>query len=174
MRSIYVASAREQAGKSVAIISLALKAKEMGKRVGYFKPVGRGSFLSEEGKLADEDVEIVREVLELKEESDLLCPLVLKGREFLEDFFEAVAQEYLRKILAAYERVSADKDLLFTEGPDTLSTGAFLNLSVPELAREFSSEVLLVSQAADDSVVDELIRRGTTASDGAWCRPEFC
>jgi len=157
-RSIYVASIKELAGKSIVTISLALKAKEMGEKVGYFKPVGICSSLSGEGEVVDEDVETIKEILELEEEYELICPITLGKSEFLEEFSKAKTKEYTRKIFEAYEKVSEDKDIMLIEGPDTLSTGAFLNLSVPRLARALSSKVLLVAQVKDDSVVDELIQ----------------
>lgn len=156
--SIYIASAKEMAGKSVITISLALKAKELGRKVGYFKPIGLGSSLSGEGDVVDEDVETIKEILGLEEEVKLLCPIILGKGEFLEEFAKTNIRDYAEKIAESYEKVSEGKDLMLIEGPNTLSTGAFLNLSVPKLAAVFSSKVLLVAQVKDDSVVDELIQ----------------
>ncbi|RLI40255.1 hypothetical protein DRO59_09700, partial [Candidatus Bathyarchaeota archaeon] len=157
-RSIYVASIKELAGKSIVTISLALKAKEMGEKVGYFKPVGIGSSLSGAGEVVDEDVGTMKEILELEEEYELICPITLGKSEFLEEFSRTKIEEYNKKILETYEKISEDKDIMLIEGPDTLSTGAFLNLSVPRLAKAFSSKILLVAQVKDDYVVDELIQ----------------
>ena len=157
-RSIYIASTEELAGKSIVTISLALKAKELGRKIGYFKPIGLASSLSGEGNIIDEDVETIKEILGLEEEIELLCPIILGKSEFLEEFTKVNIQDYAKKIAKSYEKVSEGKDIMLIEGPNTLSTGAFLNLPVPKLVVDFSSKVLLVAQFRDDSVVDELIQ----------------
>jgi len=157
-QSIYIISTKKMAGKSVIALSLALKAKEMGKNVGYFKPIGFGSTMSVEGKIIDEDVKSMREILGLKEEIRLLCPIILEKDEFLDEFVDVDSQKYVRMVMESYKTVSRDKDIMLIEGAGTLSTGSFLNLSASKLAADFSSKILLVAQFEDDSVVDEIIQ----------------
>lgn len=157
-QSIYIISTKKMAGKSVIATSLALKAKELGKRVGYFKPIGFGSTMNVEGKVTDEDVESIREILGLREEINLLCPIILEKDEFLDEFADVDSQKYVKMVMESYEAVSRDKDVMLIEGAGTLSTGSFLNLSVSKLAADFSSKILLVAKFEDDSVVDEIIQ----------------
>ena len=155
---IYIASTEELAGKSVVTISLALKAKELGKKVGYFKPIGLGSILSPTGEVIDEDVETMKEILGLEREIDLICPIVLGRGEFLEGFDRSKIPEYVDKITTSYEKSSQDKEIMLIEGPPSLSVGSFLGSPVPKLAADFDAKILLVSRVKDDFVVDELLQ----------------
>jgi hypothetical protein len=155
--SVYVVSPSEGSGKTTVIMSLAMKAAELGRRVGYFKPIGSGSTFGPTGELIDEDVHGMREILGLKESADLLCPILLEKFRFLERFEEAMLTGAREKIVTSYRRVSEDKELMLIDGPNSISGGFFLNCSVPSLAREFGARILLVSRVRDDSFLDELL-----------------
>jgi BioD-like phosphotransacetylase family protein len=156
-RSIYIASTGKLSGKSSITISLALKAKELGMKIGYFKPVGRGSSLNRKNQVIDKDVEIIKDIMRLEEDIELICPIVLGKGDFLEEFLSVRNHDYSDAIIRSYEKISEDKDLVLVEGPDTLHTGSFLNLPVPRIAEILSSKVVIVAQLIDDSIVDELI-----------------
>jgi len=155
--SVYVVSPSEWSGKTTVIICLAMKAAEVEKRVGYFKPIGFGSMVGPSGELIDEDVQNMREMLKLEESPDLLCPVLLERFRFLEKFDEAELSGAREKIVRFYRRVSEGKDLMLIDGPNSISGGLFLNCSVPSLAKEFGAEILLVSRVRDDSFLDELL-----------------
>jgi len=157
-KSVYIASVEGLTGKSLITIPLALKAKEEGKKVGYFKPIGFASSLSPQGLLIDEDVEFMKRLLNLEEETAVICPIVLSEEDFLKDFIGKNPQQYIEKVYASFEEISAGKDIILIEGAHTLSTGSFLNLCVPKLAKDFSSKLILVHQFKSDSLVDELIQ----------------
>jgi len=157
-QGIYIASTEELAGKSVITISLALKAKELGKKIGYFKPIGLGSALSSTGEFVDEDAEAIKEIFGLECESEFICPIILGKGEFLEDFESTKISRYVDKIVASYEKASEDKEVMLIEAPPRLSVGSFLGSSVPKLAAEFGAKILLLARVKDDSVVDELLQ----------------
>lgn len=157
-QAIYVASMDELAGKSAITISLSLKAKELGKKVGYFKPIGLGSAISPTGEVVDEDVQTMKEILKLESETELICPIILGKGEFLEGFDRSEVSKYADKIVALYEKASEDKDVMLIEGPPSLSIGSFLGSPVPKLAADFDARLLLVARVRDDFVVDELLQ----------------
>jgi len=157
-KTIYIASIEELAGKSFVTAPLALKAKEEGKKVGYFKPVGLASTINPQGHLVDEDVEFMKKLLNLKEEEEIICPIVFLETDFIKNFIGKNFKEYEEKIYSSFEKISIEKDIIFIEGGHTLSTGAFLNLCVPKLAKIFSSKLILVHQFKGDLLVDELIQ----------------
>lgn len=155
--AIYIASTEELSGKSAVTVSLALIAKGLGKKVGYFKPIGVGSRIGPEGQLQDEDVEAMKELLGAETESRLICPLVLGKGEFLEEFVKVDFSECAERITASYKRASEGKDIMLIEGPPRLSIGSFLGCPVPELAATFDARVLLVVRFKDDYVLDEVL-----------------
>lgn len=157
-QAIYVASTEELAGKSAITISLALKARDLGKEVGYFKPIGLGSTLSPTGEVVDEDVETMKEVLGLDYETELICPIVLGKGEFLEGFDSTEISKCNEKITSSYGKASGNMEVMLIEGPPSLWVGSFLGCPVPKLAVDFHAKILLVARARDDFVVDELLQ----------------
>ena len=155
--AIYLASTEELSGKSAVTVSLALIAKSLGKKVGYFKPIGVGSRIGPAGQLLDEDVEAMKELLGAEAESSLICPLILGNGEFLEEFGKVDLSECIERIVASYKRASEGKDIMLIEGPHTLSIGSFLGCPVPKLAATFDAQVLLVVRFKDDYVLDEVL-----------------
>ena len=155
-KAVYIASTTEYAGKSIVIMALALIAKGSGKKVGYFKPIGTESSLK--GKLLDEDAEIMKNLLKLEGDAQVYCPVILRKHMFLEDFSLHDPSKYINEILTAYEEASREKDIVLIEGASTLSSGAFLNCSAPQLAEKLDAEVLLVSKFKNDHIVDEILQ----------------
>jgi len=158
-QGIYVASTESLSGKSIVTIGLALIAKDLGKKVGYFKPLGMESALDvrEEG-IIDEDAETMKQILGLKDDISRICPLVLRKDEFLEDLKTSDLLNYAEEVTASYREASQGKDLMLIEGPPSLSAGAFLGCPVPKLAADFNVQVLLVARFKDDFVVDEILQ----------------
>jgi len=154
--SLYVISPTEWSGKTSVIISIALKAVELGKKVGYFKPIGYGPFVEPSGKSVDEDAKNVKEILGLNEELDLLCPVVIDRQRFLEKTLPK-KDELRGKIIESYKKISEGKDIVLIDGPNSIFGGAFLKCSAPDLAREFGSKIIIVPRVRDDSFIDELL-----------------
>ncbi|MEM1581157.1 MAG: phosphotransacetylase family protein [Candidatus Bathyarchaeia archaeon] len=157
-KAIYVTSTDEFSGKSAVIVALATMATEMGRRVGYFKPIGMSSSLIPGREHMDEDVEIMRSILRLKHESSIICPIILKRDEFLKDFIGEDVISFAMNIHKAYKIASEDKDLMLIEGSRNLSVGAFLGCSVPKLAKDLDAKILLVERVENDSVVDDILQ----------------
>jgi len=155
-KAIYVVSTGEYAGKTIVIMALALAAKDLGKKVGYFKPIGTESLGSLKGRI-DEDAETMKSLLKLEGDIQIYCPVILKKHLFLEDFSQDQSQ-YVNKIIKAYEEAGREKDVTLIEGASTLSSGAFLNCSFPQLAAKFDAEIILVSRFKNDHTVDEVLQ----------------
>lgn len=157
-KSIYIASTEEASGKSIVAISLASIAKESGMKIGYFKPITLEASLAHGREGIDEDIEVMRRILDLKMEYNILCPLTLKRGYFLKDFLNIDFSQCVEGILKSYREASSGKDIMLIEGPRALSIGAFLGCPVPKLAREFSAKILLVLKFKDDFIVDEILQ----------------
>ncbi len=157
-RAIYITSTEENSGKSAIAIALASITRELNMRAGYFKPIGLGSSLIPGREHVDEDVEVMKSILKLKCDNDVLCPLILKRDEFLEGFTEADIELYAKKIIESYKKASEDKEIMLIEGPHNLSVGSFLKCPVPKLAKDFNAEVLLIAKFKGDAIVDEIMQ----------------
>lgn len=157
-KAVYIASNDDDSGKSIVTLSLAIIAKEMGKNVGYFKPIGMETSFTPGREAVDEDVEIFKKVLNLNFESKTLCPIMLRRDFFLEDFIKFNSAHYIEKISNSFRTASDGKDITFIEGPRSLATGSFIGCPVPKLAREFSTDITLVARFSDEFVVDEVLQ----------------
>lgn len=156
-KAIYLASTEEASGKSVIAISLASIASELSKKVGYFKPITLENSLAPGREGIDEDIEVMRKILNLKLEYDSLCPITLKRDDFIKDFLGVNVSQYIKNLSKCFERVSEGRDIMLIEGPPTLSLGSFLECPVPRLAKHFNAEILLVLRFKDDFIVDEIL-----------------
>lgn len=156
-KAIYIASAEEASGKSVIAISLASIASEFGKKVGYFKPIALESSLTPGREGIDEDVEVMKKILNLTLKYDSLCPITLKRNNFIKDFLEVNASQIIKSLSKCFEEASRSMDIMLIEGPRTLSIGSFLGCPVPKLAKHFNAKILLVLRFRDDFIVDEIL-----------------
>jgi len=153
-----MASIEKSAGKSVVIMALALTAKDLNKRVGYFKPIGTESVRGMREETLDEDAETMMKLLKLEGDAQIYCPIILRRDVFLEDFKMLDPAKCVDKILLAYEKASREKDIMLIEGASTLSSGAFLNCPVPHLASKLDAQILLISRFTNDHVVDKILQ----------------
>lgn len=152
MRVLYVVSPTEYSGKTTFIMTMALKAKKIGKKVGYFKPVGYA--LSEES--TDEDVYNMKEILGLEEDVEIISPVTL-------DKFGSVGKidrlspAIYEKIIEAYKCVSRGKDVLFVDGPDFFSGGFSIGCQVTRIAKDIGAKVLFIASLTEPSFLDDLL-----------------
>ena len=157
-KAVYIASNEEHAGKSVIAMALALTAKDLGIKIGYFKPVGVESIGGPTEKVLDEDAETMKRLLELEDETEVYCPIILRKDMFFEEFSPENSKKYIDEILSAYREASEEKDIMLVEGAPTLSWGAFIGCSVPSLASKLKAEIILVSRFKSDHIVDEIMQ----------------
>ena len=109
--SIFV-SGTPFSGKTVLCLGMFGKFQEMGMKVGYFKPVGKVSKIHD-GKPCDPDVLLMRDVMELEEEMNELCPITM-GNRYL-DHVRDDCNELKERISNAFVKVKDDKDVLLIE-----------------------------------------------------------
>ena len=163
-KTVYTASTEEYAGKSIVTIALALTARDLGKKVGYFKPIGTEAIGEFKEWIMDEDVETMMKLLKLKGEPRMYSPIILRKEVFLDDFIAYNSSKYVDDILSAYKEVSEEREIMLVEGTSTLSSGAFLNCSVPHLASKLNAQILLISRFKNDHIVDEIFQARDYAS----------
>lgn len=153
MKSLFICSTYEYSGKSLISMGLGVKALEDGYKVGYFKPLGKAPKITRAGKLFDEDAELMRRVLNLRDHLEKICPVVLtedlKVRGLREDL-----PQIKETILAAYKEISQGKDLLLLGGVGNINEGAFLGVSSLYLAKALNTPVLLVDPYTNEVCID--------------------
>jgi hypothetical protein len=151
MQSLYIMSTTNYSGKSLLALGIGLKLKEMGKRIGYFKPFGRLATVVE-GDIVDKDAHVMKGVLDLKESLQEICPVVLT-RDLLVEGLRGESPDLMAKVKAAFDRMSKDKDVVIIGGAGNMFDGLFLGIGGIEVSELLGAKVILVD--ARDFLKDE-------------------
>ncbi len=165
--NLYIYSTTGYCGKSAICLGLALKARDEGYRVGYFKPIGWESFRNSRGERIDEDAQLMKKALDLNLPLDVICPVVL-GPRFIEETSRDNKGINESDILQAYNKASRNMDLMIFESPRVLGLGSSAGVDTIALAKKLKAHLVLVSLLEDDTYVDRIIwRKIDTESRGA-------
>ena len=152
MRSIFIGSTGGGAGQTLATWALAVRLKEKGLKVGFFKPYGLlpDSAISSPGSLCDPDVLLFKEVLEISEPDEILCPISLPENQ---GSVEIQGEELMGKIQKAFLEVSRGKDVVLIMGGKEIFFGeGGPGLSDGVLVKSFEASVLLVDRYQRDNL----------------------
>ena len=155
--NLYICSTVSFSGKTAICLGLALKFKEEGYEVGYFKPVGWEMARGADGVGFDEDAQLMSHVLNLEAPLNSISPVIFHNR-FLEEFLKHKPVYYEKRILEAYAECSKSKDIMIIEGPNTLGCGACLNIDPVTVSKKIDSNVLLVSKIVNDDTICQIVR----------------
>jgi BioD-like phosphotransacetylase family protein len=143
MKSLYVTSLENFSGKTAVVLGLGKRLQAEGYRVGYLKPVSYDA-MQIGGRVVDEDVAFVKNVLGLEGEPQDLSPVVVTP-ELLPDCLEEGDSCGLQEqIQGAAEAAGQGKDILLLEGGGSLRMGYALGLSTPYVAKMLDASVLAV------------------------------
>ena len=141
-------------GKTILIYGLMKIFEEKGFEVGYFKPVSRGINKIAPSQWVDDDVLAIKEAFGLKEENEVISPIVIRQR-FLELYKET--DSLIKEIEVKYQIVSKDKDIVFIESYGAPYNLWSIGLSTFTLANILKSNILLLIKGGEDKQVDELV-----------------
>jgi hypothetical protein len=152
MRSIFIGSTGGGPGQTLATWALAVRLKEKGLKVGFFKPYGLlpDSAISSPGNLCDPDVLLFKQVLEISEPDEILCPISLPENQ---DSAGIQGDELMGRIQKAFLEVSRGKDVVLIMGGKEIFFGeGGPGLSDGVLVKSFESSVLLVDRYQRDNL----------------------
>jgi BioD-like phosphotransacetylase family protein len=155
LKSLYIASTQGSGGKTTIAVGMCLALRKRGLNAGYFKPVGTLAAQSG-GVLLDEDAAFVAELLELDDAPTDICPVVL-DEDALHDVLAGSEVDAMSRVCAAYERISAGKDLVVCEGLGEIWQGRFLRTSGAEIVAQLDLMTLLVAKFAGARLLDDII-----------------
>ena len=158
MQSIYIMSTTDYSGKSLLALGIGLKLKELGKRIGYFKPFGRLA-TTVDGAIVDKDACIMKDVLGLKEPLQEICPVVLT-RDLLLDGLKGETPGLMDKVVETFDKISRDKDVVIVGGAGNMFDGLFLGIGGIEVSQNLDTRVILIDSRdflKDETFVDTII-----------------
>jgi len=147
MKNLFITSINPGVGKSTFTLALALKLKEEGINVGYFKPITDSH--------RDTDAKDAKELLAMTESLDIINPQTISQFEY--DMKPNQISKIRENIRSAFTQLNETYELLLIEGCRKINYLAFLDLSALELAELCDAKVLLVSSGEEIEDTDRII-----------------
>jgi len=153
MITIYIASTEGFAGKTALSIGLGKHLQRDGYAIGYMKPLTTRAQQSG-AQAVTQDAEFVRQELELTEMVEDIAPIALTSKLIENEIRDPQATDYRARLVAAYQRVSEDRDIVILEGVGRPLEGSLLDLSSPQVIELFDARVLVTVRYADNLSLD--------------------
>ncbi len=154
--SIFISSGCGQSGKSLLAWCLGEIYKDMGYRIGYFKPIGLQPAMAENGELTDQDAVLMKKVLQLEDAYHFICPIVI-SQDLLQQVYQGQAKNLRRQIKERYKKVTQNKDIVIIKGLDNLCDGGTFGIDGFEMVPFLNAKSLLVDRFKTDISSIDLI-----------------
>lgn len=149
MKNLYIMGTAGS-GKTAIAVGLALKLKQQGYRVAYFKPVGHPSGIAGQD---DEDARLMRQVLDLPQPLDVIVPF-MAGPSYLSGHRHCAG---LDRILSSYRQVAAESDVVLIGSAGFPHIMGCLGLDAVTLARELQAAAIFMIRIENDFSMDQAI-----------------
>lgn len=150
MKALYF-SGKAGGGKTATALGVGMKLKKEGFKVSYFKPIG---FRKGTVKKDDDDVILMREILELPLSCNTISPITVND-QYLTAHFIKELPDLLPRITDAYRSCQEGYDLVLIDGSIEPFVGANKGLDDFSLAATLEAAVLPVIRADNDFQLDE-------------------
>lgn len=156
MIPLFFISNQPFSGKSSMCVGVGKLFTEKGLKVGYMKPLG--TLPTRVGGInTDEDAQYISNILEVKEELEDICPIVLTQhytREGLKD--KSFSKGFVDLIAKAYHRIQKGKDIVILEGAKSVEDGYFLGISSDKICEKLGAKVIMVIKYSSE-IVDQVL-----------------
>lgn len=150
MKNLYVMGTAGS-GKTSVALGLALKYRQEGYRVAYFKPVGSAGSSTAQ---SDEDALLMKEVLEMEHSLETIVPYTA-GPSYLSGYKHSCVS--VKTILEAYEKIAAGMDLVLIGGASFPHIMGCFGLDAASLAVALQAAPLFVIRIDNDYSLDTAI-----------------
>ena len=157
MVALYVTS-MEAAGKTALCTGIGRNLLGQGRKVGFFAPVQLSETSGSDGH---KDATFVKEVFELTESTELLCPIRLSRRDLWQSLTDDVA-DFTQRLRQAYGKISRGKDIVLMEGLSDLGVDNVSTLACHTISETLDAKVIIVlrySSASDSSELKQIGNR---------------
>jgi len=164
MTVLYICSSESYSGKSVACLILGRHYQALGKKVGYFKPVG--TLPIRVGNITtDEDAYFVSKELKLTDPVESICPVLLTS-ETVNHLLDGREEDFVGQVEKAFEVISKDKDIVIMGGVGSaVSTGMILGLSAQEVVSRLKAKAVMMGSYIDKRSVDLMLAAKAALGD---------
>lgn len=149
MRNLFILGTAES-GKTAVAVGLALKLKDLGYKVAYFKPVAN---LTGAASRKDRDALLMKQVLEMQPDADEIAPYKA-GPSYLSTYRHS---ETIEQLTATFEKVSSGADIVVIGGASDPSIMSTLGLDAITLARRLNAAALFIIKIKNDYSLDQTV-----------------
>ena len=150
MKAVYL-TGKAGGGKTATALGLAIKLSREGLKVTYFKPLGYRKGMV---KKDDDDVFLMREVLDLPFAGEVICPFTINAN-YLSARFINTDHGFIPKIKESFEKCTEGFDVVLIDGGIEPYVGTNLGLDDFSLAKLLEAMILPVIRADDDLDLDQ-------------------
>ncbi len=152
MKTLYITSAETFSGKSALCVGLGLRFKQDGLHPGYMKPVNVHCQVSE-GMPHDDDVTFAKQIYEMTEPFDQVCPVALTPAK-LEQQLRGPETDFSARLKEAFAKVSVGRDVMVLEGGRSLREGYVAGLPPKKVIDMLGAQVLTILRYDEALMVD--------------------
>lgn len=152
---VFVAATHQNNGKTTLSLGLLgmLRSRQM--NMGYLKPVGQRT-VEAGGIQVDEDALLMEKVFATGAELSDMSPVTV-GQGFTAEYIlRGQTNELEKRIIDAYERVSAGRDFVVIEGTGHAGVGSVFGLSNARVAKILEAPVIMVAPGGVGRPIDEV------------------
>jgi len=142
-----VISGETLTGKTLVALGLSKYLLNNGKSVVYFKPIG---------EFGDDDALVMKEVLSQKHEVETIMPLQRTKTSF-DEFINVGRDKLFSRILTSFEELSRDSEYMILEGTASPWDLLHVNLSTPQIAKEFNASVICLVNFPEFTAIDDVL-----------------
>ena len=154
-RRVYIAATRQNDGKTTACIGLMSVLRNRFARLGFIKPVGQ-RYVEVDTHRIDADAVLMRDVYHCVNSLDDMSPIAV-DRTFTRRYIDTPNREELEQhVVACFNRVAADKDMVVIEGTGHAGVGAVFDLDNARVAALLNAPTVLVSCGGIGRPFDEI------------------
>jgi hypothetical protein len=156
-KRLFIAATMQNDGKTTVSLGLMFALKKKFRRISFIKPIGQ-RYLIEQGYKVDEDSVLIDNICGIKKRRLRDMSPVAIERGFTEKYIDSGRRDHLiEKIMAAFEKVSRNSDLVIIEGTGHAGVGSVFDLSNATVARVLNAKVILVSSGGIGKPIDEIM-----------------
>jgi hypothetical protein len=156
MVSLYIGSTSGYTGKTLVTMGLGSKFIRDGLKIGYMKPVGILP-VKVNDVLTDNDAWRIYRALDLKDPLPEICPVVLT-QELEVKSYRKETKGLMSRVLASYDTLSKNKDIMLIGGYGSIYTGSYLGLQGLDVIKRLNAKVVLVVKYEGEYVADYVLQ----------------
>ena len=155
VKYLYISATKQDTGKTTLMIGMLQILRDMGRDVGYIKPVGQ-RYVEYQGLNIDEDAVLAREAFGLSDRAADMSPIAIE-RGFTERYiFNRNPKPLEERILAAMGRIRAAHNMVLVEGTGHAGVGSCFDLSNARVAQIMDAAVVIVADGGIGRAIDEV------------------